>query len=326
MVGALDPGDQLRAGPRQGHARHRARRDRASRPASGSSSASAAPATRSTTSHIAARRIFWVAACAGIIVFGSLMAAMFIGQQFLQNVLGYDRSRPGAAILPAAFCMVIVAPRSAKLVEAQGARFTLLFGYVLLPARVPHDAAPVGRGASRTGRSGWRTRFVGVGVGFAGTPASHSLTGSVPVKRAGHGVGHRRPPARPRRRDHAVDPRRAAHRRYAAAAAAAIGASPNAQQVTRQRLRPSSRSRSRAPRRWASSIRSTRARSPRPPRPRSSTAPTGRTRRGSWRSCSVRRSSSSSSRSDDDEQRLLAEYHVADTTGAMGATGVATTA
>ena len=28
----------------------------------------------------------------------------------------------------------------------------------------------------------------------------------------------------------------------------------------------------------------------------------------------------------DDEQRLLAEYHVTDTTGAMGATGVATTA
>ena len=31
--------------------------------------------------HIVARRIFWVAAVVGIIVFGSLMAAMFIGQQ-----------------------------------------------------------------------------------------------------------------------------------------------------------------------------------------------------------------------------------------------------
>ena len=27
--------------------------------------------------------------------------------------------------------------------------------------------------------------FVGIGIGFAGTPASHSLTGSVPVSRAG---------------------------------------------------------------------------------------------------------------------------------------------
>ena len=79
---------------------------------------------------VAGRRIFWVAAVAGIIVFGSLMGAMFVGQQFLQNVLGYSSLEAGAAILPAAVCMVIVAPRSAKLVESHGARFTLLSGYV----------------------------------------------------------------------------------------------------------------------------------------------------------------------------------------------------
>src|ERR1051325_11014735 len=31
--------------------------------------------------------------------------------------------------------------------------------------------------------------FMGIGVGFAGTPASHSLTGSVPVRRAGMASG-----------------------------------------------------------------------------------------------------------------------------------------
>ena len=80
---------------------------------------------------VAARHTFWVAACAGIIVFGSLMGAMFIGQQFLQNVLGYSTLDSGLAILPAAALMVVVAPRSAKLVEARGARLlTLLIGYV----------------------------------------------------------------------------------------------------------------------------------------------------------------------------------------------------
>src|SRR3954469_17417828 len=54
----------------------------------------------------AARPTFWVAACAGLIVFGSLMGAMFIGQQFLQNVLGYSTVQAGLAILPAAACMV----------------------------------------------------------------------------------------------------------------------------------------------------------------------------------------------------------------------------
>ena len=79
---------------------------------------------------IASRRIFWVAACAGIIVFGSLMGAMFVGQQYLQNVLGYSSLEAGLAIIPAALFMVLIVPRSAKLVEANGSRLTLLSGYV----------------------------------------------------------------------------------------------------------------------------------------------------------------------------------------------------
>jgi MFS family permease len=137
---------------------------------------------------IARRRIFWVAACAGIIVFGSLMGAMFIGQQFLQNVLGYSTLDAGLAILPAAFLMVLVAPRSAKLVEARGARLTLLAGYafcllgfVVMLVLWKEDIAywKVGLGYA----------LIGIGVGFAGTPASHSLTGSVPVTRAGMASG-----------------------------------------------------------------------------------------------------------------------------------------
>src|SRR5947209_5207509 len=80
--------------------------------------------------------------------------------------------------------MVLVAPRSAKLVEARGARFTRLVGYVfcllgfltmLLLWKENIAYWKVGLGYA----------FVGIGVGFAGTPASHSLTGSVPVRRAG---------------------------------------------------------------------------------------------------------------------------------------------
>lgn len=137
---------------------------------------------------IAARPIFWVAACAGIIVFGALMGAMFIGQQYLQNVLGYSTIESGFAILPAAVLMVLLAPRSAKLVDARGARFTLLLGYgavllgfvtMLLLWRENAPYWVVGLGYA----------FVGAGVGLAGTPASHSLTGSVPVRRAGMASG-----------------------------------------------------------------------------------------------------------------------------------------
>jgi DHA2 family multidrug resistance protein-like MFS transporter len=137
---------------------------------------------------IAARPPFWVAACAGIIVFGSLMGAMFVGQQFLQNVLGYSTLQAGLAILPAAFCMVLAAPRSAKIVESRGARFTLLLGYVfvLLGFLTMLLLWKDGIGYWKVGLG---YALVGLGVGLAGTPASHSLTGSVPVTRVGMASG-----------------------------------------------------------------------------------------------------------------------------------------
>ncbi len=138
--------------------------------------------------HVASRRIFWVAACAGIIVFGSLMGAMFIGQQFLQNVLGYSTIDAGLAILPAVVCMVLAAPRSAKLVETRGARFTLLIGYacIFLGFLDMEFFWKEGIGYFHVGLA---YALIGAGVGFAGTPASHSLTGSVPVTRVGMASG-----------------------------------------------------------------------------------------------------------------------------------------
>ena len=137
---------------------------------------------------IAGRPTFWVAAVGGIIVFGSLMGAMFIGQQFLQIVLGYSTVSAGLAILPAAIFMILVAPRSAQLVETRGARFTLILGYffillgfltmlALWQEDIPYWMVGLGYA------------FLGVGVGLAGTPASRSLTASVPVRRAGMASG-----------------------------------------------------------------------------------------------------------------------------------------
>jgi hypothetical protein len=84
--------------------------------------------------------------------------------------------------------MVLAAPRSAKLVGTHGARFTLLLGYVFcllgfLAMLLLWD----------DGAAYWQVAvgyaLLGIGVGLAGTPASQSLTGSVPVKRAGMASG-----------------------------------------------------------------------------------------------------------------------------------------
>ena len=137
---------------------------------------------------VAGRRVFWVAACAGVIVFGTLMGAMYVGQQFLQNVLGYSTLEAGLSILPAAALMVLIAPRSAKLVDARGARVTLLTGYVFCLLGFLTMLLLWNEGMAYW-KIGLAYALVGAGVGFAGTPASNSLTGSVPVTRAGMASG-----------------------------------------------------------------------------------------------------------------------------------------
>jgi DHA2 family multidrug resistance protein-like MFS transporter len=181
--------------------------------------------------HVAGRRIFWVAACAGIIVFGSLMGSAFVSQQYLQNVNGYSTLEAGAAFLPAVIFMVLVAPRSAKLVETRGARFTLLTGYVSLFIAFAWMLLFWSEG-SPYWQVGVAYMLIGIGVGFAGTPASHSLTGSVPVQRAGMASG-----TADLQRDLGGAIMQSVFGAlltagYASAVSATIAASPNAGQVT----------------------------------------------------------------------------------------------
>ena len=172
-----------------------------------------------------------MAALAGIIVFGSLMGAAFVSQQFLQNVLDYSTLEAGAAFLPTIVFMVLVAPRSAKLVETRGARFTLLCGYVFLLLAFATMLLLWEPGIPYW-KIGLAYAFIGVGVGFAGTPASHSLTGSVPVRRAGMASG-----TADLQRDLGGAIMQSIFGAlltagYAAAAAAAIAAAPNSAQIS----------------------------------------------------------------------------------------------
>ncbi len=146
--------------------------------------------------HVAARPTFWVAAVGGLVVFGSLMGAMFIGQQFLQNVLGYSTLAAGAAIIPAALAMVIVAPRSATMIERYGARVTLLAGYLFVVLGL-FVALFLWNESTQYWQVALAYALVGIGVGLAGTPASRSLTGSRSRAPRWYGVGNLGPATRP---------------------------------------------------------------------------------------------------------------------------------
>lgn len=134
--------------------------------------------------HYAARRIFWVAAISGMIVFGSLMGSLFIGQQFMQDVLQYSTLAAGFAILPSAITMMAVSPLSARLINALGSRDTLLIGTGLVVA-----AFIIMLVLWREGTPYWQVGLayavLGAGVGIGLAPASRALTSSVPVDRVG---------------------------------------------------------------------------------------------------------------------------------------------
>ncbi len=136
----------------------------------------------------ARRPTFWVATVAGIIVFGSLMGYMYVGMQYMQNVLLYPTFLAGLAILPCPVFMVLVAPYSSKMVLRWGSRVTLLAGFVACILGFLVMLFVWGIDSSYLS-IGIAYALVGVGVGLAGTPSSHALTDSVPVSQVGMASG-----------------------------------------------------------------------------------------------------------------------------------------
>jgi len=129
---------------------------------------------------------FWVAAVAGTITFGCLMGALFLGQQFTQNVLGYDTLTAALVTLPSTIFMVALAPLSGRMVNSRGSRFTLLVG--LLVVALGFAIMVVGWRASAPM---WIVLVtygvIGAGVSISVTPAAHALMASLPTSRAGMG-------------------------------------------------------------------------------------------------------------------------------------------
>lgn len=136
---------------------------------------------------VARRRIFWVAALTGLIVFGTLVGSMYVGQQYVQNVLGYSTLEAGLSALPMSVAMVAISPVAAMLIERLGSRLTLLIGIALVFVGVAlmftwrEGASYLPVGAAYT--------VIGLGIGLAGTPASRSIMAAVPARRSGMGSG-----------------------------------------------------------------------------------------------------------------------------------------
>jgi len=132
---------------------------------------------------IARRRTFWAPAVAGAIVFGSFLGAIYVGQQYMQNVLGYTALDAGLAVSPAAVGLFIAAPIAARLVARAGTRASMTLGCTLVLAAFVFmlfwsETTPYPL-------IGTPFLLIGGGASFVLTAASRSLTSSTPVRRVG---------------------------------------------------------------------------------------------------------------------------------------------
>lgn len=137
---------------------------------------------------LARHRTFWVAFVAGSITFGSLIGAMFIGQQFTQNVLGYTTVTAALVVVPSAIFSAIGGQLAGGIITRSGSRASLILG--LISVALAFAVMLVTWRAEVS--IGWvllAYALVGAGVGLAATPASRALMGSVPPARAGMGSG-----------------------------------------------------------------------------------------------------------------------------------------
>lgn len=129
---------------------------------------------------------FWVASIAGIISFGSLVAAMFLGTQYTQNVLGFNTLEAALVVLPCSILLMFTAPISARLLLKWGSRFVMAVGMLIIAAGfaimifawVPGAVIPQVAAAYAV---------LGIGVGLTATPTSRALMASLPQARAGMG-------------------------------------------------------------------------------------------------------------------------------------------
>ena len=128
---------------------------------------------------------FTAASSAITLTFFALFGSLFLLTQYLQSVLGYSTLKAGAAILPQATAMMIVAPNSPRIVRRIGSKLMVAFGLTMVGATLalfttfdPHSSflhvLLVGV-------------VLGVGMGSIMAPATESIMGSLPRAKAGVG-------------------------------------------------------------------------------------------------------------------------------------------
>jgi EmrB/QacA subfamily drug resistance transporter len=127
---------------------------------------------------------FSAASAAITLVFFALFGTIFVLQQHLQFVLGYDALEAGSRLLPVA-TLVLAAPLAARLSEHVGTKAVVAVGlgvvttglWLVSRVDVADGYTPIA----------WSLAVLGLGMGATMAPATASVMGSLPLAKAGVG-------------------------------------------------------------------------------------------------------------------------------------------
>ena len=130
---------------------------------------------------------FTAASLGLMLIFFAMFGATFLLTQYLQSIMGFSALKAGAALLPWAGVMLVVAPLSARLTERVGTKLVVGTGLsfatlsLLLMSTLPAenisyvtDVLP-------------RLFLLAIGMGLVMAPATESIMGSLPRAKAGVG-------------------------------------------------------------------------------------------------------------------------------------------
>lgn len=128
------------------------------------------------------------AASLGImLIFFAMFGSTFLLTQYLQGIMGLSPLRAGAALLPWAGIMLVVAPLSARLTERIGTKLVVGIGLsfatisLVLISTLPANNISYLRDVLP------RLSLMAVGMGLVMAPATESIMGSLPRAKAGVG-------------------------------------------------------------------------------------------------------------------------------------------
>ncbi|MCX5991342.1 MAG: MFS transporter [Chloroflexi bacterium] len=116
----------------------------------------------------------------------ALMGSMFFMGQYLQTVQGYTPLKTGVLMLPFAFTSFAAAAMSARVAQRIGTKFTVALGILISAAGLFYLSRVVEVNTS------YPTILLGMvimslGIGSTMSPATNSIMGSIPVRKAGVG-------------------------------------------------------------------------------------------------------------------------------------------